>query len=668
MCGIAGIWQIDGADRRLPDIIRPMTTVMSHRGPDDEGYLLVNSGQQMALPCAGPDTTPELQLPPLDDLAGQPFDLALGFRRLSILDLSPAGHQPMQRHGLWLLFNGEIYNYIELRRELQAKGYAFESGTDSEVILAAYREWGIDCLNRFNGMWAFVIWDGVERRLFCARDRFGIKPFYYIWDGRRFAFASEIKALLQLPDLERRPNDAIIHDYLRYNRLDHTPDTFFAGIKRLPPAHYLTVKPGALSLQRYWELDPYYKREVSDPAEAVAEFRRLFYDSVRLRLRSDVAVGTCLSGGLDSSAIVCAANDLLFKEHLLQQDLVGNHQKTFSACSNDKRFDEREFIQPVLAATGAEPNYTFPDVDGLMSELERLVWHQDEPFMSTSMYAQWQVMKLTAGRGVTVLLDGQGGDELLAGYHTYFDYFWGMLLQSGQWGQLGREWQAYRALYGSGWLPMVARTSRAHLPVSLLSLGRQYKQGGVVGMSQTFARQHTDRVFEFTYRGSADPLHAFLADTLTRISVPMLLRFEDRNSMAHAIESRIPFLDYRLVEYVYSLPVTFKINHGLTKVVLRRAFEGIMPDKVRQRTGKMGFVTPESIWLSTGMKDWTQEIIHSRSFKERPYFDVPLVQQAFTDHLAGKRDLDKIAWRWLNLELWLRKMIDSEVAPVAPVW
>ena len=283
---------------------------------------------------------------------------------------------------LWIIFNGELYNDLELRQELQAKGHAFHTATDTVVVLVAYSDWGNDCLGGFNGMWAFALWDVRKRLLFCARDRFGIKPFHYYWDGRLFAFASEIKALLAHPDIPRRPNDAVIYDYLALGSLDHTDETFFEGIKRLPPAHYLLfdLEGGDLEIRRWWDVQVNCSLDGSRPAddrELAAQFRDLLTDSVRLRLRSDVPIGTCLSGGLDSSSIVCLANRLMLEEGAVPRELVGERQKTFTACFDDPAIDERPYVQQVIEHTSAEPNQVFPQGDGgLGDELEQLVWHQ----------------------------------------------------------------------------------------------------------------------------------------------------------------------------------------------------------------------------------------------------------------------------------------------------
>jgi asparagine synthase (glutamine-hydrolysing) len=369
-----------------------------------------------------------------------------------------------------------------------------------------------------------------------------------------------------------------------------------------------------------------------------------------------VTIGSCLSGGLDSSSIVCVANKLLFADHVVPAELIGEKQKTFSSCFEDPRFDERRHIESILSATSAEANYTFPNAQDLLKELPQLIWHQDEPFGSTSIYAQWRVMKLAAERGIRVMLDGQGGDELLAGYHPYFDTYWGLLLSGGQLGSLLNEWSAYQRLYGVSPLHLLQHTLFAVIPSSLRRAIRAKR--GSSGISPQFAMQFRQRHPDGNvgYRGNAFSKRLYLE--MTRTSLPGLLHYEDRNSMAHSIEARVPFLDYRLIEYAFSLPDDQKIKNGYTKAVLRDSMKGILPENIRTRTDKMGFVTPERVWLSKDLKGWLDDIINSASFKGREYFDHSQITNLIPQHRAQQRDLGFTIWRWVNLELWMTRMID----------
>jgi asparagine synthase (glutamine-hydrolysing) len=654
MCGLAGIWLFDGK-YVCADSVKLATRLLAHRGPDGENFLWANT---------------EAGSWQIDDPGESKINLALGFRRLSILDLSFAGMQPMSYENgqYWIVFNGEIYNHIELRNELSSKGFIFRSNTDTEVILAAYAAWGEGCLSRFNGMWAFAIWDAVQHKLFCARDRFGIKPFYYSWSDGTFAFASEIKALLQLVEHSRVENPELIYDFLVNGWTDHTRETFFIGVNQLPSGHYLLLKDGQLTINRYWKLDPDFRVELPTEQAYAEYFLDLFTDALRVHLRSDVPVGTCLSGGLDSSSIVHLANQLLLNEHALPADLVGERQKTFSACFDDLKYDERHYIEQVLFATGAEANYVFPNSSQLVDVLPRIAWHQDEPFGSTSLFAQWSVMERVSECGVKVLLDGQGADELLAGYHHYFNYFWGALLQRGEFNSLFQEINAYRKKYPISLWYILLGIGKNFFPPGFVRWGRHFRREGVnlgpVSLSTDFVNKYSERTYHPTnWRG--DLFEDNLYDSLTSTSLPALLRYEDRNSMAHSVEARVPFLDYRLVEFIAGLPIEMKIKNATTKVVLRKAMKGILPEEVRQRRDKMGFVTPEKTWFKAELGKILEELINSPTFSQRGYLDVKSIKLMLDEHKAGKRDITYIGSRWLSLELWFQKFIDPASHPSA---
>ncbi|RJP55269.1 MAG: asparagine synthase (glutamine-hydrolyzing) [Anaerolineaceae bacterium] len=656
MCGIFGVWNIT---KQPVDVQRLLGSLQKirHRGPDDEGYLLVDSSSREAASCLGPDSAEHVKLPRIERVFDSKFNVALGFRRLSILDLSPAGHQPMSNEdgSLWIVFNGEVYNYIELREELKALGYTFRTQSDTEVILNAYDAWGVDCLNRFNGMWGFALFDTRKNRLFCARDRFGIKPFYYHFDRKRFIFASEIKAILDYSDMERKPNDAIVYDYLNYALMDHSEETFFESVNQLLPAHSLILENGNVYIQRYWDLNPENKLSLASDADYEKRFLELFEDAIRVHLRSDVAIGSCLSGGLDSSSIVCVTNKLLFSDRVVEPELIGEQQKTFSSCFDDPRFDERQHIESVLTTTSAERNYTFPTAQNLMEDIQRLTWHQDEPFGSTSIYAQWCVMRIAAQRGVRVLMDGQGSDELLAGYHPYFDSYWGTLLSQGSFPALLREWSAYRNHYGVSYSYLFQHTLFSIAPKAFQ---RRVRAGrGALGLNSAFSSRFQSRYPDENMNFKSTPLSNRLYQALVRSSLPALLRYEDRNSMAYSIEARVPFLDYRLVEFIFSLPEEQKIKNAQTKFVLRNSMKGVLPEPIRARMDKMGFVTPERVWMSGELKNWVDDIFTSNSFAENPYLDVSKVKTLMADHRAGQRDLGSTLWRWINLELWRNQQI-----------
>jgi asparagine synthase (glutamine-hydrolysing) len=619
MCGICGIVAPD----RPPETeaVAAMSELIAHRGPDGDG-IFVRDG------------------------------VALGSRRLAILDLSDAGAQPFSSPDgrLHLVHNGEIYNYRELRAELESHGHRFASATDTEVIVAAYREWGERCVERFNGMWAFALWDEDEQRLFCSRDRFGVKPFYYHCDGGRLVFASELKAFRADPQTQLRPNERIVRDFVRNDWFDHTDETFFAGVGKLPAAHTLVFDRDGLRIRRFWQLE-LRNPPGGDPVEAV---RELFVDSVRLRLRSDVTVGTCLSGGIDSSA-VAGVIDLLLREEAENAKPVGERQQTFTVYFDDPAFDERPYAREVVSRTKAAPHWiSFTSAD-LVANVERIIEAHDEPFRSTSICAGWYVMREAARAGVTVVLDGQGGDEVLAGYPAYFSARYADLLTHGRLRELGTELVEHRRLYGSR--RALATLARSFAPPSLEARLRERRSGstsllhaGLQGLPETP---------ELDGSPFPDRLRRLQTRILTVRGLPELLHAEDRNSMAHSIEARVPFLDYRLVELLFSLDGGHLIERSRTKAILRRALHDQIPASVRERTDKLGFVTPEAAFFRGALGDLAADVFASQTFRERGFVDAAAARSRLERHRRGELNAGFELWRALNLELWARAFLDA---------
>jgi len=653
MCGITGAYSVKGSMN--PDCIKRMTDSLRHRGPDDEGFLAADSTPGKVVSLIGIDSkTCGARIEEFNGFA----NLFLGHRRLSIIDLSPAGHQPMSNEDgtLWIVHNGEVYNYLEIRKELESLGYPFKSRTDTEVILHAYEAWGVDCLKRFNGMWAFAIVDLEKKKMFCSRDRAGVKPFYYLYDGKRFCFASEIKALLQIDDFDPEPNEQIIADYLFSGLLDHTNETFFKNVYQLRPGEYLLFEDKKLTIRSYWEIetDEIHFSHDHDYAE---RFYELLEDSIRLRLRTDVPIGSCLSGGLDSSSIVCLANKLMFDDQSIYRNLVGERQKTFSSCFEDPAYDERKFIELVTRQTGAEKNYVFTNPEDLFADLNRLIWHQEEPFGSTSIYAQWKVMGLAKERGVTVLLDGQGGDELLAGYPPSFVALFRQTMRQFALVSLIKEIKGFLKHQGRMIDQFIPRVRSSFVPNVFKPLFQRLNSRRLCWIEEGFKKKFYRSVT--TPHRFENALNNYLYHIFRSTVLPGLLHYEDRNSMAYSIETRLPFLDYRLVEFVFSLPTEFKIKEGVTKIILRIAMHGILPEEVRNRMDKIGFATPEADWFKTALRDPIHEIFNSKSFSERGIFNISHVHKAFQDHCNGKRDNQSMIWRCVNLELWLRTFVDE---------
>ncbi|HGJ64476.1 TPA: asparagine synthase (glutamine-hydrolyzing) [bacterium] len=628
MCSIAGIIRYkQEIDKNL---LKQMNIVQRHRGPDDEGYFV-------------------------DENVG------LAHNRLSIIDLSPLGHQPMSNEDgtIWIVYNGEIYNYLEIIPDLKSKGHIFKSKTDTEVIIHAYEEYDIDCLQRLNGMFAFAIWDSRKKQLFCARDRFGIKPFYYYHNDDYFIFASEIKAILEDKKIQLSVNNQILYNFLRYGIINYNNETFYCNIMQLPSAHCLILRQNEISIEKYWDIEP--ENELNDKSDEfyAEKFHELFEDSIRIHLRSDVPIGTCLSGGIDSSSIVCVANDLLFPEKNLKES-IKDHQKTFSSCFEDLRFDERKYINKVIEKTGAETNFIFPSSKDLIKDIDKIIWYQDQPFNSISIFAQWNVMKLASESGVIVLLDGQGADELLAGYPPYFGANFEELARKMALCSLLKERVLYAQNRGysflksiffalAGSISQIWKNSNKNDMISFQSeLPEALSNEGCEALGNLYKPKYFKDILK----------NRLYYDCIKGYRLSSLLRYEDRNSMAFSLESRVPFLDYRLVEYVFSLPDRCRINKGWTKAVLRNAMKGILPEEIRMRKDKMGFVTPQDVWMRGELKFWINDIFYSKSFKERPYFNYEIVHQYWHLYCNNKMNIGSVIWRWLCAELWLRRFID----------
>ena len=519
MCGISCIVSQNNSPIDCQSI-SAMNDAILHRGPDGVGYFF-----------------------------GSNF--AFGHRRLAILDLSPAGHQPMEYLGRYVIcFNGEVYNYLELHEELKKAGFVFHSMCDTEVILAAYAKWGEDCVSHFNGMWAFTLFDKTRNVLFCSRDRFGVKPFYYSLVGNNFACASEIKQFTALDGWKASLNQPRAHDFLVYGIFDHTEETLFDGVFQLRGGHNLVYDLNGhdFEIKRWYDLEKKSSllQQIDFPA-AVVMFRGLLEDSVRLRLRSDVKVGSCLSGGLDSSSIVCIANDLLRRQNAHEK------QETISSCFSNKLYDEQQYIDEVIKKTEAVSHRVYPQFEELPRVLDRLIWHQDEPFGSTSMFAQWNVFECARENGLIVMLDGQGADEELAGYHSFYRPFFQHLWHTLQWKKLAHEIYSCKRLHKSSLSQSIKDLAYTVLPLNALCF---LKNGArKKSVSKYFSFLPDALTVQCLEKHTS--LNRFSCSQLLNTNLPMLLHYEDRNSMAHSIESRVPFLDYRLVEFALSLKDDF---------------------------------------------------------------------------------------------------------------
>lgn len=644
MCSILGLFLGNGLNG-YRHAVQSANDLVHYRGPDGQGFLLVDTRSRDWLKAK------RLGRMPREVEAGSE-NLILAHRRLAIIDLTSSGLQPMPNHdqSLWIVYNGEVYNYLELRRELERLGHQFQSHSDTEVILSAYSEWGERCVERFNGMWAFAIADLKRRRIFCSRDRFGVKPFHYFWNDRFFAFSSEIKQLLQFPFVHKEVNKRTIYEYLAFGAIDYCPETCFSNILNLLPGHSLIFDCETQSLV----VKPYYQPKLRiDHAisyqDAADEFRNLLTDSVRLRLRSDVPVGSCLSGGLDSSSIVCIMHNLL-----AQKGQSGG-QHTFSSHFEEKEANELEYMQEVIGAVSVEPHFIYPTPNDLMQDLKRLIWHQEEPFGSTSIFAQWSVFKLVHENGIKVMLDGQGADEMLAGYIPLSFYYFKELHEKRAYARLMWETSWHARRHGKPLLSLLPNAVASWL--QRFPLRKRTNDGSptINWIAPDLEKQFREQSY-YLDNQQIKPFGPFehLNNTLYQLTfinnIPQLLKYEDRNSMAFSVESRVPFLDYRLVEFAFSLPSHFKIRNGFTKRILRDSMAGVLPEKIRWRTSKLGFATPEQKWQKTVLRPFIIKAI--RDEKLQPF----LISEQAENYL---RQADKIGvsnfipWRWANLLLWM---------------
>ena len=660
MCGISAIIAPDYPEAL--NYIESMTSIIRHRGPDDEGTAFFSDNKVGPYLAGGKDTpentygqhtaySPRKEI--TEDFSTLNGTVALSHRRLSIIDLSLTGHQPMctADKRFWIVYNGEVYNYIELRDELDKLGYSFASKSDTEVILASYVHWGNHCLERLNGMFAFVIYDSKKQCIFAARDRFGIKPLYYWFSPKGFmAIASEIKQFTVLPGWKAKLNGQRAYDFLNWGLTEHSDETLFYGVHQFRGGEFAEFNINNLkekiNLTRWYALNPISYSGSFE--EAVDEFYDLFLDSIRLRLRSDVPVGSCLSGGLDSSAIVCSLNQILNN----LSDTV--KQKTFSARATYKSFDEGFFIKEVVTKTEVKDYHTYPDVKDLFCILDDVIWHQDEPFNTSSIFAQWKVFQLAASNQVKVMLDGQGADELLAGYHVYYSPLLAGYFKKLHLIKLYREIASARKTVGIKPFDAIALMITRFLPYLMIKsikeiISHKSSDNNWLNTNKLNCFQ-TNPFYENGYFSTS--VNRVSKSQLLTTSLPMLLHWEDRNSMAHSIESRVPFLDYRLVEFLLSLPHDYKISEGITKRILRQSMIGILPESVRTRMDKVGFVTPEEVWLKKEVpgifrKELKRAVYHSDGILTED------AERRLERIIDSELQFDYVVWRMICFGRWM---------------
>jgi asparagine synthase (glutamine-hydrolysing) len=628
MCGIAGMFETEatmGSTQRR-EVIHRMCRVIEHRGPDDDGFH-VDGG------------------------------LAIGMRRLSIIDLA-TGRQPISNEdgSIWIVFNGEIYNFQELRDALISRGHTFQTRTDTEVIVHLYEDEGERCVKRLRGMFAFAIWDSRERKLFLARDRVGEKPLHYAMAGNTFLFGSEIKSLLQHPAMRREVNLEAISDYLSFGYVPD-PATAFRGIHKLEPGHTLTFRDGRLDLRRYWDFtyDGSVDEELPrDEGYYIERLRELISESVKMRLVSDVPLGAFLSGGIDSSTIVG-----------MMSRQMDRPVSTFSIGFSESSFDELHHAR-IAARHFQTDHHEFVVTPDICRIVEEIVQGHDEPFGDVSSIPTYMVSKM-AREHVKVVLSGDGGDELFAGYERYlvdrnregFERIPSFIRRNFM---LKASRALPRSAYGKNFLRNVALDGDARYVDSLSCFSDDAKMDLMsAGLRRVLEFQDSSLAFKqlLTVPTSTDRIDRLLyLDSKTYLPGDILTKV-DRMSMAHSIEARVPLLDHKLIEFVQTIPSSLKLRGGASKHILKKAVRGLLPDEIIDRP-KQGFGVPINKWLNHELRDMLEDTLSDSRTRQRGYFNQEAIKKVLNEHRRGRRDNSRHLWALLTLELWQRAYIDGD--------
>ena len=643
MCGITG-YITNKKDRSISkNIIYSMTKILSHRGPDDAGCVLIDPHKKSYSTFCNPD----------EIISFSTAKVGLGHRRLSIIDLSKNGHQPMSDKGgkVWLVFNGEIYNYIEIKAQLEQKGYSFKSKTDTEVILKSYIEWGTQCFNKFNGMWAIAIYDLQKKNIILSRDRFGKKPLYYYLKNSEFIFASEIKSIFQHPMVEKEPDYEKIYRYLstNYRYIDGDDNSFFKNIFQVPKSSYITIDENfRIEKQNYWYLTT-TKVNNSSYKDLIDQYKNLLINSIRIRLRSDVSVGCFLSGGMDSTSITCIAY------HILNQPIT-----TFSGITGNIKgvYDESPYINSVIKHVNADYYYIRPDPKNIFDIVMEMLSFHDEPICTITWYSMYLIVKEIGTKNIPVMLNGHGCDECMAGYWDYYHYHFYDMFRMRDLNSLSEEKKYWYDNHkrDKNELKQYEDYIKKILNNDISEMSRfpDYSSCFIEDIQNKYKGNVKYDIPEYT-----SLLTRRMFSDLFYETVPPVLRAEDRNTMSCSIESRSPFLDYRLVELCYSLPNKYKIRDGIGKWLLREAMKGILPENVRLRKDKSGFIAPAGEWFRTVNKKQIYDLIRSDTFSKRGIFNVPQVKFFFEEHVNQKKDHYMFIWQLINLELWFRFFFDN---------
>ena len=648
MCGLSAIFTQTGYKG---EEIKKLNDAIRHRGPDDEGYYFFLD--ELPVFAYGDDTskdaTDELELTDSISVNNRMYRAMMGHRRLSILDTSWHGHQPMLStcREYTIIYNGEVYNSDEIKKKLEVLGYNFTSNSDTEVVLNAFIKWGEKCLEKFNGMFSFIVFNHKTEKVFIARDRYGVKPLYYYYiNADCISFASEIKQFTKLEAWEARLNRARAIDYLNWGQTDHTNETLFENVLQVPAGHYcefsISSIPEQLTFISWYSVDCKIGNLSFD--EAGTNFRNLFKKAVKYRLKADVPIGSCLSGGLDSSSIVCIVNKIIEPSQ---------SQITFSSCSSDKEFDETEYIDAVLEmCDNVESHKIEIEHDKFWDEISDVIYHHDEPFLSPSVYAQWCIFKEVSSTDVKVTLDGNGADEILYGYYTFFGAYLSGLIRKFRFIEYFKAILGIRQLHGWSMYKLIAISIRSFVPdyikdYLLKVLNRPTRKVDWIN-SEALNGQNISDI------GMTDKFAVEVSlEQLLRFSIPKQLKWCDRDSMAHSIEARIPFLDYNIVDFLYSLPDDFKLKRGLTKRILRYALRKDIPDKVHNRHNKMGFVTPGEKWVRNNPEKYKEKLKEAIGLAG-VIFDKEKCEKRFTKMIDGEMPFHNGFWRIIFFAEWIK--------------
>ena len=605
MCGIAAIVSLSNSS--LPSSwIEKMNERVTHRGPDSEGIFLDKN-------------------------------FALGHRRLSIVDTSAAANQPLHYKDLVITYNGEVYNFPEIRAELKKYGYQFRTTSDTEVVMAAYDYWGQDCVHHFEGMWAFVLFDKKANQLFISRDRFGQKPLIYTRTEQYFAWCSEAKQLLDLPGFKAEMNQQSAFDFLIFASINHNSETFFKNVFMLPAGHSMLydLQTNRFTIYQWYHFPKLSVSGITLP-EAANNFRNLFINSIEHRLRADVQVGSCLSGGLDSSSIVCTIREL---------SNGSRNPVTISICWPGKEIDEQEYIDTVVNKIQCGSHKVYPDMDELNQVLDKIIYHQDQPLLSASHFSEYKVYEAAAKENLKVMMDGQGADEYLAGYRLFQFYNILGLFHNNKLGDMRKEWAALCESFGF---------SNNKLLRSLLYVKYRRKAKNTGSTFRKSWVNNFDSQNPVMLPANLQPgISNFSKHQLFVSSLPYQLHSADRNSMCHSVEARLPFLDHRLVEFTYSLPDNFKIRTGISKFVLRNALKKVLPEKITNRQSKQAFPAPESEWLRSN-KNWVNAQLKESTESLNGILNPEKITSAFNNFLNKESEDYTLLFRVINLNKWLR--------------